>query len=69
MDGNAGLMNSLVLLLVVAYTATCFGKIASRLGKNPVLFGILCVVPMVNLVALGVLAFREQASEPNRSEA
>lgn len=68
MEGNAGLMNTVVLLVVLIYAGTCFGKIAGRLGRNPILFGILCLLPMVNLIALGVLAFHQSApAEPNSS--
>ena len=45
-------------VILLAY-AICFAKIASRLGRSPLLFGALAVVPALNLVALAWLAFRD----------
>ena len=61
--GNDALMRSLVALLYLVGLAVCFGKIASRLGRNPVLFGILFFVPIANLIAMGILAFGESEQE------
>ena len=50
----------LIMLLVFIYVPICIGKIASKLGRNGVLFGLLSVLPIVNLIILGILAFTEQ---------
>jgi EamA domain-containing membrane protein RarD len=42
---------------LVTYIAVCFGKIAARYGKNPILFGILSIVSPINLIILGIWAF------------
>lgn len=47
---------------LVIYIAVCFGKIAARYGKNPILFGILSIVSPINLIILGIWAF----SNPNK---
>jgi hypothetical protein len=50
----------LILLLVIIYVPICIGKIASKLGRNGILFGLLSVIPLVNLIILGILAFTNQ---------
>jgi hypothetical protein len=50
----------LIMLLVIIYVPICIGKIASKLGRNGILFGFLSILPIVNLVILGILAFTEQ---------
>jgi hypothetical protein len=40
-----------------AYIAVCFGKIAARNGRNPLLYGLLSVISPVNLIILGIWAF------------
>ena len=39
------------------YVAVCFGKIAAKHGRNPILYGILSVISPVNLIILGFWAF------------
>jgi len=48
----------LVAILLI-YIAVCFGKIAAKHGKNPILFGILSIVQPVNLIILGYWAFSD----------
>ena len=48
----------LVAVLLI-YIAVCFGKIAAKHGKNPILFGILSIVQPVNLIILGYWAFSD----------
>lgn len=45
------------LALVLAYIAVCFGMIAGKHGRNPILYGILSIISPVNLVLLGIWAF------------
>lgn len=55
-------MNALewiVLSIVVIYIAICFGKIAAKHGKNPILYGILSIISPVNLIILGYWAFSD----------
>lgn len=52
----------LVMILVVfVYPALALGRIAGRLGKSPRRYGLLALVPLGSLVALGLLAFGEAA--------
>jgi hypothetical protein len=46
----------LVVLLVI-YVAVCFGKIAAKHGKNPLLYGVLSIISPINLILLGYWAF------------
>jgi hypothetical protein len=55
-------MNTLgwvVLAIVLVYIAVCFGIIAAKHGKNPILYGILSIVSPVNLILLGYWAFSD----------
>ena len=47
---------ALVVVLTV-YIAVCFGFIAQKHGRNPVLYGILSVVSPINLIFLGYWTF------------
>ena len=56
-------MDVVKLILVtglIAYVAVCFGRIASKHGKNPVLYGILSVISPINLIILGWWAFSKK---------
>ncbi|MBL8992182.1 MAG: hypothetical protein JNM63_02500 [Spirochaetia bacterium] len=44
------------------YIAICFGKIAAKNGKNPILWGILSILSPVNLIILGIWAFSKNKS-------
>ncbi len=50
-------MGYMVLTLLVIYIALCFGKIAAKHGKNPILFGVLSIISPINLIILGYWAF------------
>ena len=52
-------------VLVIIYIAVCFGRIAAKYGKNPILYGILSIISPVNLIILGYLAFSDW--QPQRS--
>ena len=54
-------------LLVILYIAVCFGRIASRHGKNPLLYGILSVMLPVNLIILGLWAFSGASKKESAS--
>ena len=47
------------ILILIIYIAVCFGKIAAKHGKNPLLYGILSVISPVNLLILGYWAFSD----------
>jgi hypothetical protein len=49
------------LAVVLAYIAVCFGRIAGKHGRNPILYGILSIISPVNLILLGVWAFSRVA--------
>lgn len=46
----------LVAALMV-YIGMCFGLIAAKHGKNPLIYGLLAVISPVNLIILGIWAF------------
>ena len=48
-----------VIAIVVVYVAVCFGKIAAKHGKNPILYGILSIISPLNLIILGYWAFSD----------
>ena len=54
-----------VVILLVLYTGLCFGKIAAKHGKNPILFGILSIISPINLIILGYWAF-SKVDNPKR---
>ena len=45
------------LAFLLAYIAVCFGRIAGKHGRNPILYGVLSIISPVNLVLLGIWAF------------
>jgi hypothetical protein len=47
----------LCLLGVFVYPALCLSRIAARLGRRPLRYGLCSLLPLGSLVALGVLAF------------
>ncbi len=47
----------IVIIILIIYIAICFGKIASKYGKNPILWGILSIITPINLIILGYWAF------------
>lgn len=53
--------------IVLLYIAICFGKIAAKHGKNPLLYGILSIVGPVNLIILGYWAFSDFETQDGRS--
>ena len=53
-------MNTLgpwIMAIIFIYVAVCFGKIAAKHGKNPILYGILSIISPINLIILGYWAF------------
>jgi len=52
-------MRFILVTVIVLYIAVCFGKIAAKHGKNPVLYGILSIISPVNLIILGYWAFSD----------
>lgn len=50
-------VGKIMLPIIFVYVAVCFGKIAAKHGKNPLLFGILSIITPVNLIILGYWAF------------
>jgi hypothetical protein len=62
-------MRSIVFFLYLTGMAVCFGKVASRLGHNPFLFGILLFIPLANLAAMAFLAFEKTENSRQTFEA
>ncbi|NCO24071.1 MAG: hypothetical protein GW897_03015 [bacterium] len=59
-------MNTLGWIMMVVgliYIAVCFGKIAAKHGKNPILFGILSIISPINLIILGYWTFSDFESQ------
>jgi len=54
----------IITAVILAYIAVCFGKIAAKHGKNPILFGILSIISPVNLIILGYWAFSDFENPP-----
>jgi hypothetical protein len=52
--------------MVLVYIAACFGKIAAKHGKNPILYGILSVVSPANLIIPGYWAFSDFETKKDR---
>ncbi|MFQ5865857.1 MAG: hypothetical protein ACE5IW_11570, partial [bacterium] len=52
-----------VIAIVLVYVAVCFGKIAAKHAKNPILYGILSIISPINLIILGYWAFSDFESE------
>ena len=46
----------ILVALLLVYVAVCFGKIAAKHGKNPVMYGLLSI-SSINLIILGYIAF------------
>jgi membrane protein DedA with SNARE-associated domain len=53
------ILGPVLTAIVLIYIAVCFGMIAAKHGKNPILYGILSVVSPVNLIILGYWAFSD----------
>lgn len=53
----------LIAAIILAYVAVCFGKIAKKHGKNPVLYGVLSIISPANLIILGYWAFSDYESK------
>jgi chromate transport protein ChrA len=60
-------LNWIVVVLLALYVAVCFGKIAGKHGKNPVLYGILSLISPVNLIILGIWAFSKGETEGKKN--
>ena len=52
-------MRFVIVTAIVIYIAVCFGKIAAKHGKNPVIYGILSIISPINLILLGYWAFSD----------
>jgi hypothetical protein len=48
-----------IVILLALYVAVCFGKIAAKHGKNPILYGLLSIISPLNLIILGYWAFSD----------
>jgi len=55
-----------MLPIISVYIAVCFGKIAAKHGKNPLLFGMLSIITPINLIILGYWAFSDFETEENQ---
>jgi hypothetical protein len=55
-------VGELVVLSIFVAQGWMFGRIAGRLGRSPVGFGLMFMVPGVHVLALGMLAFSHARS-------
>ena len=60
-----GLAHLLVFAVMVALVLYPVGRILGRLGLSP-LWAVLAFIPLVNLIALWVLAFSDWPREMNK---
>ena len=49
-----------VAILLILYIAVCFGKIAEKNGRNGIIYGILSIISPINLILLGIWAFKKK---------
>ena len=54
-----GIISALITIAFVVFIAVCFGKIAGKLGFNPILFGILSLIPIANIIIIAIMAFSD----------
>jgi membrane protease YdiL (CAAX protease family) len=52
---------------LLLYVAVCFGAIAAKHNKSPILYGALSVISPLNLIALGYWACSSTRATPGRS--
>jgi len=57
------LSNYIFIFPLIVYIAVCFGRIALKNGRNPILWGILSIIAPVNLIILGYWAFSDEKKE------
>jgi|GEM_PF-932963 len=50
-------LHYIIIIVLILYIAVCFGRIASKNGRNPILWGILSIISPINLIILGYWAF------------
>jgi len=53
----------IIISVIIIYIAVCFGKVAAKHDKNPILYGILSIISPVNLIILGCWAFSDFETE------
>ena len=51
------------LLPFIFFEPICIGLISKKLGFNPWVMGLLSLIPIVNLVILGILAFSKERKQ------
>ncbi|MFQ6001899.1 MAG: hypothetical protein ACE5LG_09585 [Anaerolineae bacterium] len=56
---NMDTLGWIMVAIVIVYVTVCFGRIAAKHGKNPILYGILSIISPVNLIILGYWAFSD----------
>ena len=54
---------AILISLLAVYIAVCFGKIAAKHGRNPLLYGLLSLISPVNLIILGYWAFSDAETD------
>lgn len=54
-------------LMVFVFPSLCMGKIATKLGRSGLVFGLLAAMPLGLLVALGLLALGSGRRELSQS--
>lgn len=54
----------LMFLIVIVFPSLCIARIAFKMGKSSLLFGLLAAMPMGVLIALGLLAWASGKEDP-----
>ncbi len=54
---------AILVIGLVLYMGLCFGLIAQKHGKNPLLYGLLSMISPFNLIILGMWAFGKFESD------
>ncbi|MDP8263234.1 MAG: hypothetical protein P9M13_08025 [Candidatus Ancaeobacter aquaticus] len=59
-------LQGVLITVITIYIGVCFGKIAEKNGRNPILYGILSLITPVNLFLLGYWAFKKDKKIENK---
>ena len=57
----------ILISCLIIYVAVCFGTIAGKNGRNPILYGLLSIISPVNLIILGIWAFSKTGGKDEKT--
>ena len=61
-------VNIYLFAALMVYVGLCFGRIAAKHGKNPLLYGIAALISPINLIILGIWAFGKGDAKGRESD-